>query len=205
MGDQLGSLLHDIPDPPGAAVTTKAGNMGFYWHLSLACSLWQLQHCPLSAEPFLQEQHAGPVGSGCAQPPLQGAQSSPSPTLCPSPILPHPLSIPEAAEGLGLLHGEGKKAAGSGMWGFISFYPSTFEKIIVQVSTRECRGNAGAARHCTYLQGPPRKKEGRKSRARQQPHQTHHHQNFKKWSKTPCDTAPGLKAFADFAGLHAVL
>lgn len=35
----------------------------------------------------------------------------------------------------GLLHGEGKKAAGSGMWGFISFYPSTFEKIIVQVST----------------------------------------------------------------------
>lgn len=44
---------------------------------------------------------------------LQGAQSSPSPALCPdvSPELPHPLSIPEAAEGLGLLHGEGKKSS----------------------------------------------------------------------------------------------
>lgn len=127
---------------------------------------------------LLPGRRDGALGLGPAQPPLQGAHSCAGPTACPgpSPGLPHPPAAPASAP-----RGR-KKAAGGGTWGFISFYPSTFEKIIVQVSTRERRGDvAGAARPLfLYLQGTPEKKRGKmENPGTFTTSPTQHHQNVK--------------------------
>lgn len=88
-------------------------------------------------ELFLRGKHIGPLGPVPALPPLHGAHHCPSPTMCPGPLLSCSiLWLPQLGAGGRSVCSTGKEES-SRRWdmGFYSLYPSTFEKIIVQVST----------------------------------------------------------------------
>lgn len=102
-------------------------------------------HCPFCCSQTLSDSPGGntlvPWGWDLPGHPSREPTAAPAPPRAQahgpeqgsSPDLSHP---PAAPAGCRAPASRGrKKPAGDGTWGFISFYPSTFEKIIVQVST----------------------------------------------------------------------
>lgn len=182
--DHLGSL---IPDPGNLQeLLSQQGR-----HISLACSLWQLQHCPLFAESFLQGQHVCPPGPGHAQPPSREPRAALA-LLCAQTL---PQSCPILCSSQRLLRawvcsmGKEKKQQAVGCGVLFHFIQVPLKRSLYKSAHENAEGNAGAAWPLYIFTGTPRKKRGRrKSRARQQPQQTHHHQNFKKQGVKPLVT-----------------
>lgn len=147
---------------PRSCCHSKAGNMGLYRNISPACSLWHLQHCPLSAEPFLQGQHVGPLGPGYAQPPSREPRAAPAlpcaltllqscPILCPSQRLLRARVCSMGKE-------KKQQAVGSGV--LFDFIQVPLKRSLYKSAHENAEGNAGAAWPLYIFTGTPEKKGG---------------------------------------------